>query len=349
MTGPADDEVTAAIFLVSRVGDQEAGLVKKLLEATGHPVTRLDAEFAPSGGLVVDLDRRAILVDGRWIRPTVTWLRHFTDRAMPAQHRALRRAFSADSWPALADQIQVVSMAAVAHRDPGLLVQLAAASTCGVPIPRTLVTTEPGEAAKRLASPRVIVKALHRHFIEASPGLLTGVFPEVVAGGALHRIPAGPPVVVQEYMDHDTEIRLYYARGQPPVAFAIAKPGPGSEWLDPAAVSAEWIEPPEPVASAAAALAESLSIDYGAFDFLISDGKPVFLEVNLAGDWRWLENKIGAAPVTTAVVRMLRSMHRRSVANDRRLSGGSASGVSPVLFLSSGVSRASVDKNEQAL
>ncbi len=337
------------MLLVSRAGDREVDQVGRLLGAAGTPVTRLNAETAGSAGVIVDLERRAVFIDGQWIRPTVTWRRHFSQRAMAAERRTLRRAFAADSWQALTDQLNVVSMAVIASGDPGLLAQLAAAQACGVATPRTVVTTDPAQAVAVLDCPRVIIKALHSHFVEASPGRLTGVFPEVAPRGLVARIPVGPPIVLQEYVDHDQEIRVYYADGQVAASFAVTKPGPGAEWLDSGRVSAERIEVPSALADAVAAIADALSIKYGAFDFLDADGVPVFLEVNIAGDWCWLETKIGAAPVTMAVATMLASIHRRSLAAEPKLDANPVTSVNPVTFLSYGIKRTPVDKEQPSL
>ena len=105
---PVDGEPTPAVLLVSRAADSDADRVGRLLEATGTAVTRLDAETVQAIGLTVDLDRRAVLIGGRWIRPTVTWLRHFSHRAMSAEPKPVRQAFAADSWQVVADRKSVV-------------------------------------------------------------------------------------------------------------------------------------------------------------------------------------------------------------------------------------------------
>jgi len=63
------------------------------------------------------------------------------------------------------------------------------------------------------------------------------------------------------------------------------------------------------VTSAATALASAMSLRYAAFDFLIRDGAPVFLEVNPDGDWRWAERKTPPSAVTLAVAGMLSELH----------------------------------------
>lgn len=339
------DESDPAVLLVSRVGDKELDLVKRRLETAGISVARLDAETAARAGLIVDPRRRLVRIDGRWIRPTVTWLRHFSHRAMPQCRSRLRRAYAADSWQALADQLDVLSAAMITHRDPGLLAQLATARGCGVEVPATVVATNPAQAGALIPGSRLVIKALHRHFVEARPGLLHGIFPEIIDRHDLRRVPAGPPVVVQEHIDHDAEIRVYHVHGQIAAAFAITKSGPAEPWLHPELVKARQIDPPDAVAAAASAVATAMSIDYGAMDFLITDGVPVFLEVNLAGDWRWLETKVRKAPVTAAVAAMLRFKHEQiaGVAQAR------SADVNPVTFLSRGMSLTAVDKDEPSL
>jgi hypothetical protein len=334
-----------AVLLVSRARDAEVSLLRRRLEAAGVPTARLDAEAAASTGMIVDPGRGLVRIDGRWISPTVTWLRHFTHRAMRPGRDALRRAYAADSWLALADQLEVISATTITHREPGLLAQLAAARDCGLEVPATIVTTDPAQATTLIPGSRLVIKALHRHFVEARPGQLHGIFPEIVDRRQLSRIPPGPPVVVQEHIDHDAELRVYFVHGQVAAAFAITKSGPAEPWLDPAAVTARQVEPPADVAAAVSALASAISIDYGAFDFLIAAGVPVFLEVNLAGDWRWLEAKVRKAPVTTAVAEMLRAKHAQAVGDAR----AGAAGANPVTFLSRGIARPSVDKDESSL
>ena len=338
-------EAGKAVLLVSRAGDAELDLVKRRLERAGLPVCRLDAETAALAGLTIDLGRRLVRIDGRWISPTVTWIRHFTHRAMPQGRSTLRRAYAADSWQALADQLEVLSAATITYREPGLLAQLAIARDCGVAVPATVVTTRPAEAGALLPGSKVVIKALHRHFVEAKPGLLHGIFPEAVDRGELGRIPAGPPVVVQEHIDHDSEIRVYHVDGHIAGAFAITKSSAADPWLAPKLVTVRQVEPSDAVAAAARAVATAMSIDYGALDFLIAGSVPVFLEVNLAGDWRWLESKVRKAPVTAAVVAMLRSRHEQVAGRAQARS----TGASPVTFLSRGIPVTAVDKGECSL
>src|SRR6185437_16805403 len=95
----------------------------------------------------------------------------------------------------------------------------------------TVVTTNPAEAAALVQSSKLVIKALHRHFVEARPGLLHGIFPQIIEPRDLRRLPAGPPVVVQEHVDHEAEVRVYHVHGQIAAAFEITKSDPAEPWL----------------------------------------------------------------------------------------------------------------------
>jgi hypothetical protein len=73
---------------------------------------------------------------------------------------------------------------------------------------------------------------------------------------------------------------------------------------------------PPAVDSAARLLAAAMSLRYGAFDFLLRDAAPVFLEVNPDGDWRWAERGARTAAVTLAAARMLTRLHREARPGD---------------------------------
>ena len=220
--------------------------------------------------------------------------------------------FLRDSWRAVADQLAALSPAAIGMRNPGLFEQMLVAQGRQIAVPRTVVTTDPAAAADLLgADRRLVVKAADQHFVEASPGRLSGVFPVAVNSGELRSAPRpGPPLIVQEYVEHDAELRVYYVDGQVH-GFEVGKETAADPWLAPDRVTVRHTELPAAVVQATTMLAEGLSLRYGAFDFLVQGDLPVFLEVNPDGDWRWAELKARTAPVTLAVTQMLCALHRR--------------------------------------
>jgi len=201
---------------------------------------------------------------------------------------------------------------------------LRVAERLGIGVPRTVVATDPRRVAGLLRSSRVVVKGLAGHFTEERPGELTGRFPAVLERRMLAAGRPGPPLVVQEFVEHEAELRVYAVRGDV-FAFEVVKSGPADPWLAPERVGVRVAEPAETVAAAVKALMSAMGLRYAAFDFLLRDGIPVFLEANADGDWRWIEERAGTSVVTAAVARMLCDLHRGVMAR-----GG---GVDLITFL----------------
>ncbi|MFI8100517.1 hypothetical protein [Streptomyces sp. NPDC086023] len=358
------------VLLLSRRGDREAGEMTALLRRIGVPVHRLDADGLAGVGAVVGPDGELTL-GGRRLAPTVTWLRHFSLRSAPAGGPASAggmpgggqdevpgggpggvpgpgaggggaggRMVYCDAWTALARQITLASPAAIGATDPGQLTQRARARALGLRTPRSLVTTDPAAAAALLPAPRYVLKVLDRHVVEPEPGRLAWYLPRVLDHGSLAAglpgLPPGTPLVLQEYVPHDTELRVYLA-GRELHAFEVAKDDPRDIWARPDAVGVRHVPAPPAVAAAARALADSWGLVYGAFDFLSDRGEPVFLEVNAHGDWHWFERKAGVDAVTRAAVRAVRDLHRSALGSARPgpvdllsfLGAGAPAGPSP--------------------
>ncbi|MBT2467023.1 hypothetical protein J7E97_03835 [Streptomyces sp. ISL-66] len=334
------------VLLLSRRGDREAASVASLLRRIGVPVHRLDADGLEGVEATCE-PGGAMTLNGHRFVPTVTWLRHFSLRAAPVAHPAGGQMLYRDSWAALARQLAVVSRVLIGATDPGQLRQLARARALGVRVPRGVVTTDPATAAVRLddertgggpstggpsAGGRYVVKALDRHYVEPEPGGLAWFLPRVLEHAELRGglgVPRGTPVVLQEYVDHDAEFRVYLV-GREILSFAVEKDRPRDVWSRPDRVRVRSVETPAAVAGAVRALATAWDLSYGAFDFLSDRGEAVFLEMNAQGDWDWFERKAGVDAVTRAAVRTVRDLHWSAT-------GGSRPGPADLLtFLGAG-------------
>ncbi|MFD0276452.1 hypothetical protein ACFVHB_21460 [Kitasatospora sp. NPDC127111] len=324
------------VLLLSRACDGELDAVQDGLAAEGVRSARLNADELLATDLLVAPDGRAARLNGRWLTPTVTWIRHFAVSAIDAPAAATaedraRTRFLRESWQAAAGQLAAIAGTAIRPRRPGLLAQLQLARRHRIVVPRTLLTTDPYRAGEAFDCPRLVLKAAHHHFVESAPGRLNGVFPVVVERSGLCAAPPPaapppgtppsvrppsdpphPPVIVQEYVEHEQELRVYYVAGRLHT-FEVTKTDPADPWLAPDRVGIRPVDPPPAVASATRALAAAMSLRYGAFDFLLSAGTPVFLEVNPDGDWHWAEQRTRTTPVTTAVTTMLATLHRRAL------------------------------------
>ncbi|THA79076.1 hypothetical protein E6R60_00630 [Streptomyces sp. A0642] len=309
------------VLIFSRRGDREATEVASLLRRIGVPVHRLDADGLAGVEATCEPDGMLTL-DGHRFAPTVTWLRHFSLRAAPGGPQAGPvggRMVYRDAWTVLAHQLALASPASIGAFDPGQLVQRGHARALGVRTPRGVVTTDPAEAARLLPAGRYVLKVVDRHFVEPAPGRLAWYLPQVLDRSRLTGIPGlprGTPVVLQEYVEHDAEFRVYFAGGELH-AFDVAKAHPRDIWAHPDRVRVRYVRPPAAVAAAVRALAGAAGLTYGAFDFLSDRGEAVFLEMNAHGDWHWFEHKAGVDLVTRAVVRTVRDLHRSAVGDAR--------------------------------
>ncbi|MEY9872134.1 hypothetical protein ABH931_001608 [Streptacidiphilus sp. MAP12-33] len=311
-----------SVVVLTRRADREAGRVAALLHRAGVPVVRLDADAAvPGGGEIRCTPQGALEIAGAAVRPTVTWLRHFGPRAVLAAPDPAADLFRRDAWAALARQLPLISAASVGHHDPGQLEQLRRAAALDVRTPRTVVTTDPAAAAAGLGCGRIVVKALDRHYVEATPGVLHWFLPVIAGADRTAVLPGaapGTPLVVQEYVNHDREIRLYLT-GNEPHAFEIAKRRPADLWTRPASVRVTAVPPPPRALAAARVLATAFGLRHAAFDFLMQGEEPVFLELNVHGDWRWFERRAGVETVTGAMARTLAALHRAATTRGGRL------------------------------
>jgi hypothetical protein len=300
------------VLLLSRSCDAELDAVGGLLGKVGVPTARINADELATTDLLIDPGRGAIRRNGRWIAPTVVWKRHFSARAIDGSASPAYDMFLRDSWRAVAEQLAALSPAAIGMQNPGLFEQMLVARGRQIAVPRTVVTTDPAAARDLLGDRRrLFIKALDQHFVEASPGRLSGAFPVAVNSPELRPAPRpGPPVIVQEYVEHDAELRVYYVDGQVH-GFEVGKEAASDPWLAADRVTVRHTELPETVVLATKMLAKGMSLRYGAFDFLLQGDMLVFLEVNPDGDWLWAELKAQAAPVTLAVAQMLCELHRR--------------------------------------
>lgn len=286
------------VVLLSRSVDAEFNDLQVRLDRLGVPSLRIDADRLGDLRLTVEA------------RPTVVWCRRFTRTAMPGGTAidALRN----DSWIAVANHLTRLAVTSLPGAPIGVLDQLAGARALGIAVPATIVTTTPAEAVATLPGDRVVLKVIESHFVEPLPGRLYGVFAEVVERRDLmRRPPPGMPLIMQEFVPHEAEQRVYYCLGRM-LAFEIRKSSPAAPWSDQASVLVRPVEVRSSIATAVSSMADAWSLRFGAFDFLLADGVPVFLEVNLTGDWRWYESKAGNRAVSAMTAAAILDLHLRA-------------------------------------
>lgn len=193
-----------------------------------------------------------------------------------------------------------------AHHKP---FQLAAAAEIGLPVPRTLVTNDPDEArafVDDVGPERTVFKtflATEEHWRETRVLRRDEV-------ALLDRVRLAP-VIFQELVPARADVRVTVI-GDDAFAAEVTK-APGAYPIDYRVdIDGATFAPtslPDETLSAVHALLDRLALRYGAVDLLRTDDGDVFLEVNPAGEFLFVEDKSGL-PLTAALAAYLARLDR---------------------------------------
>lgn len=315
--GTASHDDQSVVVLVNCAGGRELEVVHEALtQSMNTPAVFIEPADLRATAISLDLTTGLLHVDGRRVRPVVVWVRHSSACAMVAQARPAGslRPVDAVSWSGFLDQIAASTPDHLPGPGPTGAGQLADARRLGVRTPRTVVTTDIRAAVRELRTSRVIIKTPDFRLFEADHHAWSAYTPEIVDQDALvgDRPVAGRPVVVQEYVAHTRELRVYHLNGGI-CAFEVGKPEPSSPWTDPASVTVTRVDCPTVAQNAVRSLCAAWNLRYGAFDLLVSlTGELVFLEANPDGDWLWFERKARWHGVSFMAAVMVRELFVRA-------------------------------------
>jgi glutathione synthase/RimK-type ligase-like ATP-grasp enzyme len=182
--------------------------------------------------------------------------------------------------------------------------QLPLAERCGLRVPQTLITNDVARAQAFVAAARgapVIHKSLHATPVDWHPTrLLTEAERADLSAVRL------APVILQEFVE-GVDLRVY-AVGDRLFAAEIDARATGSPEDFRTVFAEARVAPcalPPPVEAGVRRLMAELGIVYGAIDLRRrDDGEHLFLEVNPAGLWRFVEERIGL-PISGAIADLL--------------------------------------------
>lgn len=307
------------ILVFSHPGDDHAKGVLSELARRRHPTALVDsAQFPAHASIVEHFSAHGVRVEylsggGRvdltdcraawWRRPQPFTLHDELDPdALSFTYTECHEAY--DGALALLDAAWVnrPHLDERAHHKP---LQLATALRVGLTVPRTLITNDPDEA-RRFASEMGTARTVYKTFLASEEHWRET---RILRDGEAELLDsvAYAPVIFQEYVPAEADIRVTIV-GDDLFATAI-RPDPAGYAvdyrIDMAAASFIPTELPDPVREGLFALMRSLGIVYGAADFRrTEDGQHVFLEVNPAGEWRFVEERTGQ-PITAAMAALL--------------------------------------------
>lgn len=315
-----DGRRRTVILVVSHPADDHATGVLDALGQAGHPAVLVDTARYPreaaltqrfgggnGSGYALTVDGRRLPLDacrvGWWRRPQPFTLHEglaadVASFAYTECHEAI-----AGLWPALALKwVNQPELDEVAHHKP---YQLAVAGEVGLPVPRTLITNDPDEA-RRFADEIGPERTVYKTFLATEQHWRETRVLRPVELGLLDRVRLAP-VIFQEYVPAVCDIRVT-AIGERLFATAITGPEGGyaiDYRMDLDAARFEPTQLPAGTEEKLKALMARLGLVYGAIDLRRTpDGEHVFLEINPAGEWRFVEEKSGQ-PLTRAMAELL--------------------------------------------
>jgi hypothetical protein len=306
------------IVVASHDGDDHATRVRADLDRKGHGAQLVDTGVYPAAAtltLAYGLAREAWLaVDGQTIDLTgvgAVWWRRPRPYTLDPNLAPESASFAySESHEAMAGMWHSLDAAWVnpphddeaAHHKP---LQLTTASRVGLRVPRTMITNDP-TSARRFIDDVGAERAVYKTFIATEEHWReTRVLrPEELDLLDTVRL---APVIFQEYVPAVADIRATVV-GDTVLAAAIT-PAPGGYEVDYRMdLPGARFEPTTLPADLVAMLREllgRLGLVYGAIDLRRTpDGEYVFLEVNPAGEWLFVEDRTDL-PITEAMADLL--------------------------------------------
>lgn len=313
------------ILVVSHPADPHAAGVLNLLQRRRHPVVMVDTSEFPKRSRLVERfgaegARFEMTVAGRrvnlglcrsgwWRRPLQYTLHDGIAEDAAAFTYAECNEAVVGMWAAL--DITWVNPPALdeqAHHKP---YQLAVAGEVGLRVPETLITND-RDAAREFVGHHGMGGTIYKTFIADEDNWReTRLFGEKEMG-MIDQVELAP-LIFQEYVEAVEDLRITVVGDE--IFCAAITPAPGGYQIDYRmdleGAGYRPTEVPAEVEKGLRALMERLGLVYGAIDMRRNaQGEHVFLEVNPAGEWLFVEEKTDQ-PITEAMTNLLIGLDQR--------------------------------------
>jgi glutathione synthase/RimK-type ligase-like ATP-grasp enzyme len=313
------------VLVVAESHDRSALRLVAMLEQHGCSTRTLDASSFPTA-LTVSYRKSAAAPGTAGLDHDVVLFRQTRrSRGPETWADAVARYAAAESYRFLHDLWATLQTAwfpappAVILRAQNKLLQLELAADLGLPTPATLVTNDPDEVIVfwRSHGGRVISKAPSEVF-HAIFGEQRSRYTEPVSLRDLHHADCvrGAPTLFQALVPKRRELRVTVVDGEvfPAAIYSQESRRTRIDWrrYDHDTTRLERVELPADVARACTEMTRRLGVRYGAIDLIETpDGELVFLEINPAGQWGWIEEACDL-PITAAIAdAVATTAHRR--------------------------------------
>ena len=307
------------ILVVSHAADDHACGVLRALQAERYPAVLVDTGRYPSDAAVsqhfgAGAATYELTIDGRvvdlslcrvawWRRPQPFTLHQGLDADVAAFTYTECHEAIAGMWAALdVTWVNQPERDEVAHHKP---YQLAIATEVGLPIPRTLITNDPVEA-RDFVGEVGLHQTIYKTFLASEENWRETRLLRDEEFAMLDQVRFAP-VIFQEFIPATADIRATVI-GDQIFAAAISQSNGAYAFdyrMDMPAATFEATTLPAETEERIHALMRRLGLIYGAIDLRrTKTGDYIFLEVNPAGEWRFVEERT-QQPITDALARLL--------------------------------------------
>ncbi len=314
------------ILIVSNAQDVTADFFERKLTAAGKPFTRLNTEcladvpltltfgtgpaprrWANVRGSLLNLDHIKGIYYRRPVQPHVPGNATTATKAWVANE--LRRAWG--GFLAARSDIRWVNHPLAVSAASYKPEQLARAERYGLKIPETVITSVPEEAlafCERHAYDVVVKPVGHGEIREATPDQDRIVYTNAITRACrplLERV-SGCPTLLQRRIAKAVDLRITVVDDEC-IAVAMHSQDRAVSAIDCRRANMQGMrysltQLPSTIERTLVTLVRSYGLLYAAIDMARdTDGEPWFFEVNPAGQWAWLEEKVGA-PVSQALI-----------------------------------------------
>lgn len=304
-----DDHASAVLGVLARQGRHAAavdtGLYPRSMSFTQRVSRTGTALSARAGGRAIDLSQAGAVW---WRRPRPFSLHDGMEPTVAAFAYSECNEAVAGLWASLdAHWVNPPIADEAAHHKP---YQLKVAAEVGLPLPATLITNDPAEA-RAFAAERGPGRTIYKTFL-ATEELWRETRVLRPDEEALLDNLVYAPTIFQEYIPAVADLRVTVMG--PDIFAAAITPAPGGYQVDYRMdLAGARFEPTTLDPSTEKLLLEllqRLGLVYGAIDLRRTpDGEEVFLEVNPAGEFRFVEERTGQ-PLTQAMASLLCDLDR---------------------------------------
>ena len=307
--------MTDTVLIITHSGDEPAGLVVDAVKARGFDAVRFDTDRFPAELRLVlsqgtDRPPSYLFLEGdrqvELTRVKSVWYRRFYSARLPpelderyVQYSKLEiRTLLSSLFAALPDARWIDPIDRV-HRAHHKVPQLELAKQAGFLVPDTLATNDPA-AARRFFEDhqgKVVTKMLNAISF-TDDGNEQMVFTSKVHEQHLNELDGLRycPAVFQELVEKDVELRVAVVGQKLFVASVDSSGGSGAvDWRRAGDLAYRFVpdQLPPDVEQSVLRLMKLFGLTYGSLDIIRRpDGKHVFLEVNSAGEWAWLQQMV---------------------------------------------------------